>query len=66
MYASTTDAYHSRSQWQGDTDMLSNISKESGKLSADGYVNVAQQLGLSGKRGMSLSFSSTMFELIGL
>jgi len=39
-----------RTPWVGDEDMMKNIAK-TGRRNADGYVNVAQQLGISGQRG---------------
>jgi len=39
-----------RSVWQGDEDMVKKI-KKNGKRNADGYVNVADQLGISPVRG---------------
>ncbi|ROW10435.1 hypothetical protein VMCG_01829 [Cytospora schulzeri] len=41
-----------RSVWEGDDDMVKKINK-SGKLNADGYRNVADQLGISKKRDHS-------------
>ncbi|KAL2355597.1 hypothetical protein BJ546DRAFT_636734 [Cryomyces antarcticus] len=41
-----------RTPWQGDEETLKQVSK-SGKLNAEGYVNVAGQLGLSGRRDYS-------------
>lgn len=41
-----------RSPWQGDEDQLKLIAR-SGSRNADGYVNVASQLGLSGRRDYS-------------
>lgn len=41
-----------RSPWQGDEDQLKQVAK-SGRKNADGYVNVASQLGLSGRRDYS-------------
>ena len=41
-----------RSPWQGDEDQLKQIAR-SGSKNADGYVNVASQLGLSGRRDYS-------------
>lgn len=39
-----------RSVWEGDEDMLKTIRKD-GKRNADGYVNVASQLGITPHRG---------------
>ncbi|TGJ79249.1 hypothetical protein E0Z10_g9508 [Xylaria hypoxylon] len=39
-----------RSPWQGDEDMVKKI-KNTGIVGAGGYVNVAEQLGISGIRG---------------
>jgi hypothetical protein len=39
-----------RSVWQGDEDSLRNI-KTTGKLNSEGYVNIADQLGISTARG---------------
>ncbi|KAI1329992.1 hypothetical protein F5Y16DRAFT_396857 [Xylariaceae sp. FL0255] len=41
-----------RSHWQGDEDMVSKIKKK-GKMGRDGYVNVADQLGISRTRDTS-------------
>ncbi|TDZ39162.1 E3 ubiquitin-protein ligase Zswim2 [Colletotrichum trifolii] len=41
-----------RSVWQGDEDMVKNI-KKGGRLTREGYVNVADQLGISGHRDTS-------------
>ncbi|EOD50767.1 putative ring finger domain protein [Neofusicoccum parvum UCRNP2] len=41
-----------RSPWAGDEEMVKNITK-AGTKNADGYVNVASQLGLSGERDYS-------------
>lgn len=41
-----------RTPWIGDEDMLKKIAK-SGKKNADGYVNVAAELGISGQRDYS-------------
>ncbi|KAF4626788.1 hypothetical protein G7Y89_g11365 [Cudoniella acicularis] len=41
-----------RTPWKGDEDSIKRISK-SGSVNADGYVNVASELGLSGDRDMS-------------
>ncbi|KAI9697034.1 MAG: hypothetical protein M1836_004995 [Candelina mexicana] len=41
-----------RTLWQGDVDVSKNISTE-GILNEEGYVNVADQLGLSGRRDYS-------------
>jgi hypothetical protein len=39
-----------RSVWKGDEDMVKKIEK-GGKRNADGYINVASQLGISTERG---------------
>lgn len=44
-----------RSDWEGDTDMIIKIEK-TGAIGAEGYRNVADQLGISTERGMSLHF----------
>lgn len=44
----------SRTRWEGDTEMLSKLSKLSGRANAEGYVNVASELGLSGRRGRTI------------
>jgi hypothetical protein len=50
-----------RSPWQGDDDMVKKI-KNKGKIGPDGYVNIADQLGISGERGKVISASlSYMF-----
>ncbi|KZL84259.1 swim zinc finger protein [Colletotrichum incanum] len=41
-----------RSIWQGDEDMVKNI-KKGGKITREGYVNVADQLGISTQRDYS-------------
>jgi hypothetical protein len=41
-----------RSDWEGDTDMIIKIEK-TGEVGAEGYRNVADQLGISTERGMS-------------
>ena len=41
-----------RTPWKGDEDSIKRISK-SGVVNAEGYVNVADELGLSGHRDMS-------------
>ncbi|KAL2136470.1 hypothetical protein VTI74DRAFT_3489 [Chaetomium olivicolor] len=41
-----------RSAWEGDKDMLKNIERK-GKRNAEGYVNVASQLGISTERDYS-------------
>lgn len=40
-----------RTPWQGDDDMIKKI-KNTGKMGSEGYVNVADQLGISRARGM--------------
>ncbi|KAI0542812.1 hypothetical protein GGR58DRAFT_171937 [Xylaria digitata] len=45
-----------RSEWQGDEDTVKKI-KNTGIAGADGYVNVADQLGLSGVRDESTYYS---------
>ena len=49
-----TEAIHSRTPWQGDPESLARI-KTAGKVNDEGYVNVADQLGLSTERGMFLA-----------
>ncbi|KAJ3943997.1 uncharacterized protein N0V96_005517 [Colletotrichum fioriniae] len=46
-----------RSIWQGDDDMIKNI-KKGGKITREGYVNVAEQLGISTQRGMSIRYNT--------
>ena len=41
-----------RTPWQGDEDSLKKVAR-SGKINDEGYVNVASQLGLSGRRDYS-------------
>lgn len=41
-----------RAQWQGDEEALKKVAS-AGKVNAEGYVNVASQLGISGKRDYS-------------
>ena len=41
-----------RTPWQGDNEIVSKLAKE-GNVNAEGYVNVASQLGLSGRRDYS-------------
>ncbi|KAI8949803.1 hypothetical protein F4801DRAFT_385692 [Xylaria longipes] len=45
-----------RSPWQGDEDMVKKI-KNTGIAGADGYVNVAGQLGISGTRDYSTYYN---------
>lgn len=45
-----------RSPWQGDDDMVKKI-KNKGKIGPDGYVNIADQLGISGERGKATLIS---------
>lgn len=52
----------SRTPWQSDPDSMKDLSRD-GKVNDEGYVNVADQLGLSGERGMSSFISSTSFDL---
>ncbi|KAG9235048.1 hypothetical protein BJ875DRAFT_504274 [Amylocarpus encephaloides] len=42
-----------RTPWNGDEDSIKRIAKSGGKVGADGYVNVAGELGLSGHRDTS-------------
>lgn len=45
-----------RSVWQGDEksmESIKRISKQTGRVGEDGYVNVASELGLSGERDWS-------------
>jgi hypothetical protein len=51
--ASEVTCPYCRSVWQGDEDMVKKI-KMTGKVGAEGYVNVADQLGISTMRGGSL------------
>ncbi|GJC85535.1 E3 ubiquitin-protein ligase Zswim2 [Colletotrichum liriopes] len=44
-----------RSIWQGDEDMVKNV-KLGGKITREGYVNVADQLGISPQRGKIACF----------
>jgi hypothetical protein len=44
-----------RSVWEGDEDMIRTIEKK-GKRNAEGYVNVASQLGISRQRGKGRLF----------
>jgi hypothetical protein len=41
-----------RSTWKGDEDTVKKINK-SGRVNAEGYVNVASELGISGYRDTS-------------
>jgi len=43
-----------RSQWQGDDDTVREIEKY-GKINEEGYVNVADQLGICTERDLSFS-----------
>lgn len=43
-----------RTPWQGDDDMINKI-KNTGIIGEEGYVNVADQLGISGERGETIS-----------
>lgn len=50
-----------RSQWQGDPDMLRKavqIAKEQGRMNTRGYINVANQLGISTQRDTSTYHTS--------
>lgn len=50
---STADFSRSRSPWQADTgNMKLDELVKGASVDSDGYVNVADQLGLSGIRGM--------------
>lgn len=50
---STADSPRSRSPWQADTgNMKLDELVKGANVDSDGYVNVADQLGLSGIRGM--------------
>jgi uncharacterized protein YbjQ (UPF0145 family) len=42
-----------RTVWKGDEDSLKRIVKGAGKIGAEGYINVASELGLSVERDMS-------------
>ncbi|KAK5656432.1 hypothetical protein OQA88_4813 [Cercophora sp. LCS_1] len=42
-----------RSVWEGDEDVAKKINRK-GKMTEEGYVNVADQLGISGKRDISM------------
>lgn len=43
-----------RTAWKGDESSIKRIVKgQSNKINGEGYVNVAQELGLSGQRDMS-------------
>lgn len=46
-----------RSVWKGDEDMVKKI-KTTGKVNAEGYVSVADQLGMSTERGQLSLFSA--------
>ncbi|KXH26169.1 SWIM zinc finger protein [Colletotrichum simmondsii] len=50
-----------RSIWQGDDDMIKNI-KKGGKITREGYVNVAEQLGISTQRGMGVPLWRVAFQ----
>lgn len=55
----------SRTPWQGDPESLARI-KTAGKVNDEGYVNVADQLGLSTERGKSFfssAFSAANFAM---
>lgn len=41
-----------RTPWEGDEETVKRINKK-GKVNSDGYVNVASELGLSGRRDTS-------------
>ncbi|KAK4185744.1 ring finger domain-containing protein [Podospora australis] len=49
---STVTCPYCRSTWEGDEDMVKKINKK-GKRNSEGYVNVADQLGISQVRDMS-------------
>lgn len=42
-----------RTKWEVDREMVGAIDKAAGKITREGYTNVASQLGISGLRGMS-------------
>lgn len=43
-----------RSIWQGDAEMVNKVEKSRGTV-REGYINVADQLGISTERGMCMS-----------
>ncbi|TVY80483.1 hypothetical protein LSUE1_G004461 [Lachnellula suecica] len=49
----TVRCVYCRTPWKHDEKTINNINKDSGKMSEDGYVNVADDLGISGERDMS-------------
>ena len=51
-----------RTAWQGDDDSIAKIQnvKEKGKVNKEGYMNVAEELGLSGHRGKLCSERHTL------
>lgn len=49
-----------RSLWEGDEDMMKKINRN-GKRNAEGYVNVADQLGISTHRGKGCSIEVAGF-----
>jgi len=51
---------NSRTPWQGDPESLARI-KTSGRMNGEGYVNVGDQLGLSGARGEYFPLPSLPF-----
>ena len=44
------DFQYSRTPWQGNEHLIKKI-RTRGKIGRDGYLNVAPELGLSGRRG---------------
>ena len=52
----TNTEMKSRTPWQGDEDSIAKI-KSKGRVNQEGYVNVANQLGLPEDRGKNPSFS---------
>lgn len=52
-----------RSPWQQDLDeSLARKHAKSGKVNAEGYVNVADQLGISRERGLSIQISPKIID----
>jgi hypothetical protein len=53
-----------RSVWKGDEKLVARVQKDKGDVGDEGYVNVADQLGISRERGMLNSPKSVDSRLI--
>lgn len=49
-----------RSAWEGDPEMVLKVERSRGTIQ-EGYLNVAEQLGMSTERGMLLFFGLCIF-----